>query len=175
MQSRIGALKEETVMRRYFAAAVLSLVTVTPVFAADAADATDSTPVSSTLDLSAAAAGAPAQAAPTFATSITSGRRPGALMPMYVLSFALQGYDAYSTLTALKAGAREANPVMQSVVGNPVAFAAVKVGTAAAAFMATEHLWKTHHRTAAVAVIAASNIGMSLVAVNNARVISSLK
>jgi hypothetical protein len=168
-------LKEETAMRRYFVAAVLTLVTVTPVFAADAAEATDSTPVSSRLALSAVVAGAPGQAAPTFATAITSGQRPGALMPMYALSFALQGYDAYSTLTALKAGAREANPMTQPVAGNPVAFTAVKVGTAAATFMASEHLWKTRHRAAAVAVMAASNIGMSLVAVNNARVLSSLK
>jgi hypothetical protein len=160
------------VMRRYFAAALLSLVTVSPVFAADAADVTTAP---ATLDLSTAVSGAPAQAAPTFATNSFISQRPSALMPLYALSFGLQGYDAYSTLSALKAGGREANPMMQSVVGSPVAFTAVKVGTAAATFMLSERLWKTHHRSAAVAVMALSNIGMSMVAVNNARVLSSLK
>ncbi len=141
-------------MRRYLAAALLSLMTATPVFAADAADSA---------------------AEPAFATTTFSSQRPGALMPMYAMSFALQGYDAWSTLSALRAGGREANPMMQSVVGSPVAFTAVKVGTAAATFLASERLWKTHHRTAALAVMAVSNIGMSMVAVNNARALSSLK
>jgi hypothetical protein len=160
-------------MRRYFAAALLSLVTVSPVFAADAADVT--TPAPAPRDLSAAVASAPAQSAPSFATNTISTGRPNVLVPMYAMAFALQGYDAYSTLSALKGGAREANPMMQSVVGSPVAFTAVKVGTAAATFMASERLWKSHHRTAAVAVMAVSNIGMAMVAANNARVLSSLK
>jgi hypothetical protein len=160
-------------MRRIIAAALLSLVTVSPVFAADASDV--AMPTAATLDLSAALSGAPAQAAPTFATNIVGSQRPSALVPMYALSFVLQGYDAYSTVSALKAGGREANPMMQSVVGSPVAFTAVKVGTAAATFLLSERLWKTHHRGAALAVMVASNIGMSMVAVNNARVLSSLK
>jgi len=159
-------------MRRYFAAALLSLVTVSPVFAADAAD---NTPAPATLNLNTAVSGAPAQSASSFATNRVSSQRPAALMPMYAMTFALQGYDAYSTLTALKGGAREANPMMQSVVGSPVAFTAVKVGTAAATFLASERLWKSNHRAAAVAVMAASTIGMSMVAVNNARVVSGLK
>jgi hypothetical protein len=158
-------------MRRYFAAAVLSLMTATTGFAADAADGTP--PV--TLDLSTANGRVPAREAPAFASDVVSTRRPGALMPMYALSFALQGYDTYSTLSALKAGGREANPVTHQVVGSPVAFTAVKVGTVAAVFMASERLWKTRHRAAAVAMMAGSNIGMSLVAMNNARVLSSLK
>jgi hypothetical protein len=159
-------------MRRYFAAALLSLMTATPVFAADAAD---SVTEPATLNVSTAVSAAPAQSAPAFATSTYSSQRPSALMPLYGMSFALQGYDAWSTLSALKAGGREANPMMQSAVGSPVAFTAVKVGTAAATFLASERLWKTHHRAAAVAVMAVSNIGMSMVAVNNARVLSSIK
>jgi hypothetical protein len=101
--------------------------------------------------------------------------RPSVLIPMYALSFALQGYDAYSTTSIVTAGGRELNPVMNVVVKSPAAFTTVKLGAAVATCVLSEHLWRSHHRAAAVALMTATNIGLSLVAVNNAHILSSIK
>jgi len=124
---------------RHIIAAILLLIATTPVLAADSSDASS--------------------------TSVSA--RPPALMPMYAVSFALQGYDAYSTITLVNAGNRELNPVVNAVMKNPPAFAAVKLGAAAATCLLSERLWKTHHRTAAVVLMTASNIGLAIVAANN--------
>src|SRR5947208_1200447 len=50
-----------------------------------------------------------------FAPRITASHRPLALPSMYATSAFLQGYDAYSTLTALGRGATEANPLMKGI------------------------------------------------------------
>jgi hypothetical protein len=99
-------------------------------------------------------------------------QRPVSLLPMYIGFAALQSYDMYSTLTALRAGAHEANPVASGLVSTPAAFAAAKIGGTAAAFYVSEHLWRNHHRGAAVAVMVGSNVAMSLVSANNARVLA---
>ena len=101
--------------------------------------------------------------------------RPGALPAMYAASVALQGYDAYSTLTALKAGAVEANPMMKTITKSPAAFIALKAGTAALSIMAAENMWKSGHKAAAIGVMIASNVAMSYVAANNARILGQLK
>ena len=93
--------------------------------------------------------------------------RPSMLMPMYAVTFALQGYDAFSTTTLVNSGARELNPVMSAVVKSPAAFTAVKLGAATATCILSERLWKTHHRTAAIALMTASNIGLAVIATNN--------
>jgi hypothetical protein len=99
-------------------------------------------------------------------------QRPVSLLPMYIGFAALQSYDMYSTLTALRAGAHEANPVASGLVSTPAVFAAAKIGGTAAAFYASEHLWRNHRRGAAIAVMVGSNIAMSLVSANNARVLA---
>src|SRR5712692_6079024 len=53
-------------------------------------------------------------------------KRPGVLPALYVSLAALQVFDAYSTSEGLARGAREANPVMQAIVGNPALFWSVK-------------------------------------------------
>lgn len=102
-------------------------------------------------------------------------RRPSALPMLYAASAALQGYDAYSTLSALKSGGVEANPLMKSITKSPAAFVALKAGTATMSIMAAENMWKRGHRAAAIGVMVATNVAMSMVAANNARVLSALK
>ena len=157
-------------MRHLFTAAALGLTLMTaPVFAAEP------TPIADAATAAVAALEVPVAQA-DFRTTV-EGRlhRPGALPAMYATSLALQGYDAYSTLTALKAGGVEANPMMKTITKSPAAFIALKAGTAALSIMAAENMWKSGHKAAAIGVMVASNVAMSFVAANNARVLSQMK
>jgi hypothetical protein len=80
----------------------------------------------------------------------------------------------YSTRQALARGAREANPLMQGVVGNTSAFVALKVGVGAASIVAAERLWKTN-KPAAIGVMIAGNSVAAIVAARNARTLGQLR
>ena len=164
-------------MFRLITATVLGFTLLTaPVFAADAADATTVPSLTINAATVAAVANAEPAANADFNTSVVARiKRPSALPALYVGSIALQGYDAYSTLSVLKAGGREANPLMQQMVKNPTAFVAMKASVAAVSILAAEKMWKSGNRLGAVGVMVASNVAMSLVAANNAKVMSSLK
>jgi len=97
--------------------------------------------------------------------------RPAVLPALYVSYAALQVFDVYSTRQALAQGAREANPLMQQVVGNQAAFWAFKASATAGAVVAAERLWKKNNKTAAVAVLVASNAAAAVVAARNASVL----
>lgn len=100
--------------------------------------------------------------------------RPAALPALYASYAALQAFDVYSTRQGLARGAREANPLMQGVVGNTTAFVAVKAGVGIATIMAAERLWKTN-KAAAIAVMVASNGVSAIVAARNARTLQQLR
>jgi hypothetical protein len=100
--------------------------------------------------------------------------RPSVLPALYATSAALQGYDAFSTLGALRIGAREANPFMKGVVQSPAAFMAVKAGVTTASIVAAERLWKNNHRAGAIGLMVASNVVMGMVAARNTQVRTSL-
>ena len=163
-------------MRRTIAASFLAILLVAaPALAAD----TDAkTPALDTTAAVAAAARASTDTQPTpdFSSRIEARlRRPMALPTLYVASAGLQGYDAYSTLTALKQGGVEANPLMKNVVKHPAVFVALKASVAATSIMAAERMWKNGNRLGAVSVMVASNVAMGFVAANNARVLARLK
>jgi hypothetical protein len=163
-------------MRRLVLATLLGLGLAAPTFAADA-----DTPNGSLASSSTAAVAAVAATSTTDAESDASAYqrfsygRPSLLPTMYATSAFLQGYDAFSTLKALKSGGREANPVMQSLVQHPAAFIAVKAGITTASIMAAEQLWKGNHRFGAIGLMVASNAMMGAVAAHNSRVLASLK
>lgn len=100
--------------------------------------------------------------------------RPAALTALYASYTALQAYDVYSTRQALARGAREANPLMQGVVGNTGAFVAMKAGVAVATIAAAEKLWKTN-KPAAIGVMIAGNSVAAIVAARNARTPGQLR
>jgi uncharacterized protein DUF5658 len=100
--------------------------------------------------------------------------RPAALTALYASYSALQAYDVYSTRQALARGAREANPLMQGVVGNTGAFVAMKAGVAVATIAAAEKLWKTN-KPAAIGVMIAGNSVAAIVAARNARTLGQLR
>lgn len=158
-------------MRRFILATVFGLALATPSFAAD----TDAAAPSITETAAAAATATPnATSDVQFARDFRRGR-PSMLPAMYTMQAVLQGYDAFSTMTALKRGGREANPAMQAIVQHPTAFIAMKAGITAASIMAAEQMWKANHRLAAIGLMVASNAMMSAVAANNHKVLASLK
>ncbi len=157
---------------RHVVAALALMFTCAAVPAA-AADEQTATPVG--VMAAAASVAAPATPVSFVATPVTPVRRPAILPALYAGSAALQAFDVVSTLRALNAGAHEANPVMQGVVTRPALFIGMKASLTAASIMATEQLWRTHHRAAAVGVMLASNAFMAAVAAHNAGVLARVQ
>jgi hypothetical protein len=153
-------------MGRKFLASCFSVFVLTvPAFAAEKAAITDADTVAEVTTI------APAIEARASWSPIS--RRPSILPALYGGSAALQAFDAYSTLKALNGGAVEANPLMKGATSNPAVFIGVKATVAAASILAAERLWHDHHRVAAIAMMAASNGIMAVVAAHNASVLSS--
>ena len=141
--------------RTIAAAAVLSLTIAMPAYAEDDA-ATTVTGIA-----------APAKVAQAIS-------RPAGLTALYASYSALQAYDVYSIRQAPARGAREANPLMQGVVGNTGAFVAMKAGVAVATIAAAEKLWKTN-KPAAIGVMIAGNSVAAIVAARNTRTLGQLR
>jgi hypothetical protein len=100
--------------------------------------------------------------------------RPAALPAFYASLAALQLFDGYSTTRALSGGAKEANPVMEFVVGKPAVFWSVKAAMAVAPAMAAERMWK-RNKAGAIALMVVSNGMMAVVAAHNAKVLSRVR
>lgn len=168
-------------MFRTFAAALV-LVLGMSVVPARAAEPAPGTLVASGALAAAASAAAASKLATDTDWSLPATRlgsqpaKRGALLPMLYLSLAaLNAYDAHSTTTGLSHGAVEANPTMRGVVGSPVALLAVKGVATASTVLVAEHLWKTHRKGQAVAVMLISNGLMAAVAAHNAHVVAGLR
>ena len=102
-----------------------------------------------------------------------SNTRPAVLPAMYAGLATLEGYDAYSTLRALRTGAVEANPLMRGVVKNPTALVAVKGAATLGAIYVAERLWKGRHRKSAIILMVVSNGVLSVIAAHNTSVLRS--
>jgi hypothetical protein len=111
----------------------------------------------------------------TSAPRIATDRRPLMLPVLYVNSGFLQGYDVYSTLTVLKHGGTEANPLMKEITRSPVVFIGLKAGVTMMSIIAAERMWKDDNRLGAVLMMVASNGFMAIVAVNNAAVLQRVR
>jgi hypothetical protein len=101
--------------------------------------------------------------------------RGAVLSSLYVSLAALNIYDGVSTKQGLAHGAMEGNSGMSGIVGSSASLWTAKAVTTASAILLSEHLWKTHHKAGAVAVMVISNGLMSAVAAHNASVVSSLR
>lgn len=97
--------------------------------------------------------------------------RPLALPALYASLAALQAYDGYSTLRGVAAGARETNPLVGGLVGQPVAFWTLKAGSTALSVYLAEQYWRDGHRTKAVVTMVAANALMAAVAARNAQIL----
>jgi hypothetical protein len=105
------------------------------------------------------------------APRIAARRRPLALPSLYAGSVFLQSYDAYSTLSALRSGGTEANPLMKGITKSPVAFIGLKAGVTMMSIMAAERMWKDNNRVRAVLTMVATNGFMAAVAAHNTAVL----
>jgi hypothetical protein len=173
--------------RLVFATSLMMVSFAIPSFAADAAAGATSeqTATATTVSMTMASVAAalpmtPVAAEATSASSIgkidwAGIRRPAVLPALYAGSAILQGYDAYSTMSALKAGGREANPLMKTVVSNPLLFIGVKAAITTTSIMAAERMWRNHNRMGAVVVMAISNGVMAAVAAHNSSVLKGLR
>ena len=162
-------------MRRILVAAVAGLMlTAAPVFAADEDGATMLTPTAAAVATS-MVQHSDLAANINLAAQFKAPHRPLLLPTLYAGTAVLQGYDAYSTLTALKSGATEANPLMKGITKSPIAFVALKAGMTAVSIMSAERMWKNDHRVAAVLVMVVSNGMMAAVAAHNASVLHRVR
>ena len=95
------------------------------------------------------------------------GKRPAALLPLYISQATLHGLDVHSTLRALEGGHREVNPLFKDSSAGTLIGA--KVASTALSVWLAERLWKKH-RVASVVVMAGVNAGLAAVVANNYRV-----
>jgi Domain of unknown function (DUF5658) len=98
-----------------------------------------------------------------------------ALTALYGTLVGLQVYDGWSTLNAARRGAIETNPLAATLVSNPGAFWALKIGATSASIYAVETLWRRNHRTQAIATMLAVNGIMVAVAARNTSVMHEMK
>ncbi len=157
-------------MFRTVAALMLSsFVVVTPALAADGPIADQA--LAAVTEATLATPPAPL----TRARTAVRRERSIVLPSLYVSLSALQAYDVYSTLTATRLGATEANPLMQGMVGNPTAFIAMKAGVTGVSIYAAERLWRQNRKKSAVLLMVASNGLMAYVAAHNASVLRTVR
>jgi len=161
-------------MRRSLAGSLVGLLLMSSsAFAADDNTTSTVTP--------AMAAAATTLARPDLTTTlnvaprISAPRRPLALPTLYAGSVFLQSYDVYSTLTALRNGGSEANPLMKAITKSPVAFIGLKAGVTMMSIMAAERMWKDDNRLGAVLTMVASNGFMAVVAAHNTAVLHRMQ
>ena len=94
-----------------------------------------------------------------------------ALFPVLATTYiALNAIDIYTTTKAIGSGRGvEANPLLGSVAGTPVALTAAKIATTATTLVLAKKLWK-EHKTASIALLVTANVGMGFVTAHNTRV-----
>jgi hypothetical protein len=96
--------------------------------------------------------------------------RPGAsLRPLYVAFGVLQGLDVYTTRVALKAGAREGNPLLPAIARRPGALIAAKAASAFGTVYVVERM-RIRHPVAAAITMAAIDSAYAVMVTRNADV-----
>jgi Domain of unknown function (DUF5658) len=89
-----------------------------------------------------------------------------ALTSLYVSFVTLQVLDAHSTLSAVRHGAREMNPLVATFADRPAALVALKAGTAAGVLYMTERV-RRRSRVGALLMMVAFNSAYATVVANN--------
>jgi hypothetical protein len=110
----------------------------------------------------------------TFSRPYRSEGRPSWMIPMHIMTAAMQGLDAHSTFAAFDVGAVEANPLVASFAHNRPAFTALKVGVAAGIVYTTDRLARRHPIRAFITAAAINSV-YAMVAANNYRVARGLR
>jgi hypothetical protein len=100
--------------------------------------------------------------------------RGAALPVLYGTLIGLQAYDGWSTVSAVRLGATEANPAVAGIASHAPAMWAVKAGATLVSIYAAERLWRRNRRTEAIITMVAVNSAMVMVAAHNASVLKGL-
>lgn len=98
------------------------------------------------------------------AVYVPQAKRPVILPVLYASLGAMQSWDIYSTSSALKAGAKEANPV----AGNFGSMIGLKAATTAGTIFFAERMWKKN-KVAAIAMLAGLNGATAAISMHNMR------
>ncbi|MCX6544993.1 MAG: DUF5658 family protein [Acidobacteria bacterium] len=104
----------------------------------------------------------------------SSGPVSGGMWALYTATIAMQALDYHSTMSGLRGGAVEANPLMSNVTKNRTAFLAVKAAVATGAILAARSIAK-RNKLAAVVMLVAVNSAYAYVAMHNYKVAGSLR
>ena len=80
------------------------------------------------------------------------------MLPLYVSLGGLAVADWQTTRVGLRAGHREANPLVQPAVGNAAAFLAIKGAAAATSIVLSSRIRVRHPKIALASIIAANSI-----------------
>jgi hypothetical protein len=107
-----------------------------------------------------------AQRMAPLAVYVPNAKRPAVLPALYATLGAMQAFDVYSTSAALKAGAKEANPVAAPFAGNAGSMLGLKVATTAGTIFFAERLWKTN-KVGAIVMMVAINSATAVVSMHN--------
>jgi len=107
---------------------------------------------------------APVVAAPV----VPKVKRPAILPVLYATLGATQAWDVYSTRSALKSGAREANPATAAFSTNTGALTGMKVAATAGTILFAERMWKKN-KVAAILMLTAINGATAAVSMHNMR------
>ena len=94
--------------------------------------------------------------------------RPAILPALYVTLGAMQAWDIHSTRTAIRAGAREANPTAVTASGNAASLLGLKAATTAGTIFFAERMWKKN-KVGAIVMLVAINGATAAVSMNNMR------
>jgi hypothetical protein len=108
-----------------------------------------------------------------FRPALTEPKPSKLLKSLYVTTAAMQALDVHSTFAALNRGGGEANPLMNGLTKNRVAFGAVKAGVAASSIYAAHRLGK-HNKVAAIVLLIGINSAYAAVVSHNYRVANQL-
>jgi hypothetical protein len=99
---------------------------------------------------------------------VPNAKRPAALPALYATLGAMQAFDVYSTSAALKAGAKEANPMAAPFAGNAGSMLGLKAATTAGTIFFAERMWKTN-KVGAIVMMIAINGATAAVSMHNMR------
>ena len=98
----------------------------------------------------------------------------GGMMALYASTVAVQAMDLHSTMSGLRAGATEANPLLGGATKNAAVFIGVKAAVTAGTIFAAQKLAKKN-KPAAIAMLVVINSAYAMIAVHNYRTAASLK
>jgi len=93
---------------------------------------------------------------------------------LYVSTAVMQGLDVHSTLSGLRSGAVEANPMMQQLVNRPAVFIATKAAIGAGTIMAARTVAKKN-KVAAVIALAVLNTAYGAIVHHNYQIARGMR